>query len=185
MIPCATDLQLAGVKFKKIKKSNNILNVKFRHGVLEITPFKIHYYSEALFRNLVAFEQCYPGADTYFTTYLMFMDFLLKTSKDVALLHHNGIIDNYYHGSDDDVANLFNRLCTGAFHTFEGSYLSDLHDNVQKHCENKWNMWRASLKRDYFTNPWSVISFIAALFLLLLTFTQTFFTVFPYYGPRS
>ncbi|XP_058084084.1 UPF0481 protein At3g47200-like [Magnolia sinica] len=185
MIPCATDLQLAGVKFKKIKESNNILNVKFSHGVLEITPFLIHDHSDTLFRNLVAFEQCCLEAKIhFFTTYIVFMDFLVNTSNDVALLHHNGIIDNFL-GSDDEVAHLFNRLCIGIFHTFKRSYLSDVKDNVQKHSENRWNMWRASLKRDYFTNPWSVISLIAASILLLLTIIQTFFSVFPYYRPRS
>ncbi|XP_058084079.1 UPF0481 protein At3g47200-like [Magnolia sinica] len=184
MIPCATDLDLAGVKFKKNEESNSILNVKFSHGVLEIPLLSIDDGSETLFRNLVAFEQCWPNATDHFTTYFWFMDCLVNTSNDVALLHHNEIIDHRL-GSDEDVAQLFNRLCTGIFHDPEESYLWDLHQNVQKHCKNKWNRWRAILKRDYFTNPWSFISLIAASILLLLTITQTFFTIFPYYRPRS
>ncbi|XP_058084097.1 UPF0481 protein At3g47200-like [Magnolia sinica] len=176
MIPCATDLQLAGVKFKKNEESNSILKVKFSHGVLEIPLLLIHDHSDTLFRNLVAFEQCHPEATICFTTYLMFMDFLVNTSKDVALLHRNGIIDNLL-GSDDEVAHLFNRLCIGIFHNFEGSYLSDVKDRVQKHCENKRNMWRASLMRDYFSNPWTIISLIAAFILLGLTITQTVFSI--------
>ncbi|XP_058083999.1 UPF0481 protein At3g47200-like [Magnolia sinica] len=165
MIPCAADLQLAGVKFKKNEESNSILNVKFRDGVLEIPPLLIDDYSDTLFRNLVAFEQCYPEATIRFTTYLVFMDFLVNASKDVALLHRNEIIDNGL-GSDEDVAQLFNRFCTGIFHDMDENYLSDLQQNVQKHFKNKWNKWRVSLKRDYFTNPWSVISLIAASILL-------------------
>ncbi|XP_058084100.1 UPF0481 protein At3g47200-like [Magnolia sinica] len=70
MIPCATDLQHAGVKFKKNEKSNNILNVKFSNGVLEITPFVIHDQSDTLFRNLIAFEQCCLESKFHvFTTY--------------------------------------------------------------------------------------------------------------------
>ncbi|XP_058084101.1 UPF0481 protein At3g47200-like [Magnolia sinica] len=183
--PCATDLQLAGVKFKKNEKSKNILNVKFSHGVLEMTPFLIHGDSETLFRNLVAFEQCRRHVNFhFFTTFFVFMNFLVNTSKDVALLHRNGIIFHLLE-SDDEAANLFNRLCSGSAYSFEGSYLSALKDDVQKHCENKWNMWWAKLKRDYFTNPWSFISLIAASILLLLTITQTFFTVFPYLRPQS
>ncbi|XP_058084075.1 UPF0481 protein At3g47200-like [Magnolia sinica] len=186
MIPCAVDLQLAAVKFKKNEELNSILNVKFSHGVLEIPLLLIDDYSETLFRNLVAFEQCYPKANYHFTTYLVFMNFLVSTSKDAALLHRNGIIDNLL-GSDEELVHLFNRLCIGIFYNFEGSYLSDVKDNVQKHCENKWNMWRASLKRNYFTNPWYAISLFPASIALLLTMTQTFFTVFPYYrrGPSS
>ncbi|XP_058084058.1 UPF0481 protein At3g47200-like [Magnolia sinica] len=176
MIPGAAELQLAGVKFKKKEKYSSILDVEFSHGVLEIPPLSIYESSNALFRNLVAFEQCYPEATTHFTSYFWFMDCLVNTSKDVALLHLNEIIN---HGleSDDDVGQLFNRLCTGTFLDYEESYLSDLPQNVQKHCKSKWNMWLASLMRDYFTNPWSVISLIAASILLLLTVTQTFFTV--------
>ncbi|XP_058083722.1 UPF0481 protein At3g47200-like [Magnolia sinica] len=184
MIPCAAELQLAGVKFKKKDDSSSILDVKFSHGVLEIPPLSITDSTNTLFRNLVAFEQCYRESTIRFTTYFWFMDCLVNTSKDVALLHRKGIIVHWL-GSDEDVAYLFNRLCIGIFHNFDENYLLDLHQNVQKHCKNQWNMWRASLRRDYFTNPWSVISLIAASILLLVTITQTFFTVFPYYRPRS
>ncbi|XP_058084072.1 UPF0481 protein At3g47200-like [Magnolia sinica] len=184
IIPCAAELQLAGVKFKKKEKYSSILDVEFSNGVLEIPPLSIYDYSNVLFRNLVAFEQCYGKAKSHFTTYFWFMDCLVNTSNDVALIHRNEIIDHGL-GSDEDVAQLFNRLCTGIFLNCEESYLSDLQQKVQKHCKNKRNKWRAILKRDYFINPWSLISLIAASILLLLTITQTFFTIFPYYRPRS
>ncbi|XP_056163839.1 UPF0481 protein At3g47200-like [Syzygium oleosum] len=49
----------------------------------------------------------------------------------------------------------------------------------------KWNSWRAILKNKYFDNPWSIISFIAAFVLLVLTFIQALYAVYGYYGPRS
>ncbi|KAF8012360.1 hypothetical protein BT93_I0493 [Corymbia citriodora subsp. variegata] len=49
----------------------------------------------------------------------------------------------------------------------------------------KWNAWAAILKNKYFDNPWSIISLIAAFILLVLTFMQTFYTVYAYYRLRS
>lgn len=49
----------------------------------------------------------------------------------------------------------------------------------------KWNAWVAILKNKYFDNPWSIISLIAAFILLVLTFIQSFYTVYAYYRLRS
>ncbi|XP_058082941.1 UPF0481 protein At3g47200-like [Magnolia sinica] len=183
MIPCATELQLTGVKFKKKEKWSSILDVKFRNGVMEIPPLSVNAFTDSLFRNLVAFEQCYPNARIRFTTYVSFMDCIVNTSKDVALLHRDGIIDHLL-GSDEEVAQLFNRLGNGTF-DFENNYLSDLYKDVEQHCKTKWNMRWASLRRDYFTNPWASVSSVAAAILLVVTLTQTFFAVFSYFKSPS
>ncbi|XP_058084071.1 UPF0481 protein At3g47200-like [Magnolia sinica] len=93
IIPCAADLHLAGVKFKKKEKYSSILDMKFTNGVLEIPPLVIDEYTKSLFGNLIAFEQCYPNAIIHFTTYLSFMECLMDTSKDVALLHRSNVQD--------------------------------------------------------------------------------------------
>ncbi|CAK9134993.1 unnamed protein product [Ilex paraguariensis] len=57
--------------------------------------------------------------------------------------------------------------------------------DVNRYYDHRWNAWRASLKHNYFSNPWAIISFVAAVVLLLLTFAQTFYGVYGYYNPRS
>ncbi|KAJ6713127.1 hypothetical protein OIU79_009176 [Salix purpurea] len=60
-------------------------------------------------------------------------------------------------------------------------YYAQVFERVEMHCARRHNEWMAKLRRDYFNNPWSLISFLAALSLLLLTFLQTLFTVMSYY----
>ncbi|XP_058083678.1 UPF0481 protein At3g47200-like [Magnolia sinica] len=183
MIPCAVELQLAGVIFKKKEKWSSILDVKFSNGVMEIPPISVNAFTDSLFRNLVAFEQCYPNTRIRFTTYVLFMDCIINTSKDVALLHRNGIIDHLL-GSDEDVAHQFNRLSGGTF-DFENNYLSGLYKDVEEHCKTKWNMRWASLRRDYFTNPWASLSSTAAAILLMVAITQTFFAILSFFRTLS
>ncbi|XP_058092541.1 UPF0481 protein At3g47200-like [Magnolia sinica] len=187
MIPCVTELQLAGVKFKKKKDFSSFLDVKFSGGVLEIPYFCIDDHTNTLLRNLVALEQfCYPKVKTiHFTNYVGFMDCLINTSKDVALLHRKGIIDHLL-GSDGHVADLFNQLCYGIFNDFEDhNYLSGIYKDVDKYYNNPWKTRLANLKSDYFTNPWASLSSAAAVILILLTFLQTFYAIFAYHRPGS
>lgn len=81
-------------------------------------------------------------------------------------------------GSDGDVSALFNN--TGREVIIYGDlYLSNASDEINQYSERTWPKLRAILVHDYFKNPWAIISFLAALFLLLLTMTQAFFSSFP------
>eukprot|EP00268_Persea_americana_P053855 TRINITY_DN6131_c0_g4_i1.p1 TRINITY_DN6131_c0_g4~~TRINITY_DN6131_c0_g4_i1.p1 ORF type:complete len:275 (+),score=20.52 TRINITY_DN6131_c0_g4_i1:47-826(+) len=55
MIPSATALHEAGIKFKK-KKGNCILDVSFRDGVLEIPHLLIQHGAFSVFQSLIALE---------------------------------------------------------------------------------------------------------------------------------
>ncbi|XXG60597.1 hypothetical protein AAC387_Pa04g2462 [Persea americana] len=146
MIPNATVLHEVGIKFRRRKRSS-ILDVKFSDGVLEIPPLFIHDGSVSQFQNLIALEHCY---DYYFnnlpqfTAYFKFMDHIINTVNDVAILQKNGIIEHAY-GSEKEVAPL--------------------------------------QPANY--NPWTILSLIGALILLVLTFLQSYFSIYSYYRPSS
>ncbi|KAG2263498.1 hypothetical protein Bca52824_070577 [Brassica carinata] len=63
--------------------------------------------------------------------------------------------------------------------------LIDSHEDVSYYTTAKWNAWRAALKHKYFNNPWAVVSFCAAVILLVLTLCQSFYGVYAYYKPPS
>ncbi|KAJ6800511.1 UPF0481 protein-like [Iris pallida] len=76
-VPCATMLKEAGVKFRG-KKAESFLEVAFRDdGTMEIPKLLLYDGTNSLFRNLIAFEQCFPEAGTHVATYAMFMDCLV------------------------------------------------------------------------------------------------------------
>ena len=140
--------------------------------------------TKSLFLNLIAFEQCHIDSSNDITSYIIFMDNLIDSHEDVSYLHYCGIIEHWL-GSDAEVANLFNRLCEEVVFDTEDSYLSRLSAEVNRYYNQKWNAWRAALKHKYFNNPWAVVSFCAAVILLVLTLCQSFYGVYAYYKPPS
>lgn len=182
LIHCVTELREAGIKFKR-RKTDRFWDVKFKNGILKIPRLLIHDGTKSLFLNLIAFEQCHLDCSSDITSYVIFMDNLINSPEDVGYLHYCGIIEHWL-GSDAEVADLFNRLCQEVVFDTSQSYLSTLSDEVNKYFNHRWNSWRASLKHNYFSNPWAIISFVAAVILLLLTLAQTFYSVYGYYKPR-
>ncbi|CAL9748127.1 unnamed protein product [Musa acuminata subsp. burmannicoides] len=177
-MPCARELREARVKFVK-KEAASFLDISFRGNKMEIPQVKVDDETNSLLRNLIALEQCYPRAGIYVTTYAWFMDRIIDTPMDVALLRQHKIIENGL-GSDEDVADVFNKLGKEVIMDLQGCYLSDLGQAVTKHCDNNCNRRWASLNHNYLTSPWAIISVFAAILLFLLTIIQTVFSVLSY-----
>ncbi|XP_057449556.1 UPF0481 protein At3g47200 [Lotus japonicus] len=183
LIHCVTELKEAGIKFKK-RKTDRFWDIKFENGILRIPRLLIHDGTKSLFLNLIAFEQCHLDCSNDITSYVIFMDNLINSPEDVGYLHYHGIIEHWL-GSDEEVADLFNRLCQEVVFDINNSYLSTMSDAVNRYYNHRWNKWYASLRHNYFSNPWAIISFIAAVVLLLLTLAQTYYSVYGYYRPAQ
>ncbi|KAL0377679.1 UNVERIFIED_CONTAM: hypothetical protein Sradi_3073400 [Sesamum radiatum] len=183
LIHCVTDLKDAGIKFKR-RKTDRFWDIKFKNGILKIPRLLIHDGTKSLFLNLIAYEQCHLDCTNDITSYVIFMDNLINSPADVSYLHYCGIIENWL-GSDAEVADLFNRLCQEVVFDINDSSLSRLSEQVNRYYDHRWNAWRATLRHKYFNNPWSIVSFFAAVVLLALTFAQTFYSVYGYYRPHS
>ncbi|KAK7832489.1 upf0481 protein [Quercus suber] len=89
---------------------------------------------------------------------------------DVGHLHYHGIIEHWL-GNDVEVVDLFNCLCQEVVFDINDSYLSHFSEDVNRYYDHKWNAWCASLRHNYFCNPWAIISLVVVVFLLLITFT--------------
>ncbi|KAJ4770071.1 hypothetical protein LUZ62_054330 [Rhynchospora pubera] len=182
-IPCATELQEAGITFKR-RKTTNILDIKFREGTLEIPFISIEDTRRTRLLNLVSFEQCYSKLNNDLTSYACFMGALFKTTRDVKLLQEKGIIDNLL-ATNEELVSFFNWLTENSYLDYEEHYLKDLFINVNRYFNSNCHKWRATLKRDYFSNPWSFISVIAAFALLVLSFLQTLYTILSYKNQKN
>ncbi|XP_039158322.1 uncharacterized protein LOC104428705 [Eucalyptus grandis] len=157
--------------------------IQFKDETLEIPRLVIQDATRSLFLNLVAFEQCHFNCGNNVTSYL-FMDNLINSAENVGHLHNCGIMEHWLR-SDAEVADLFNQLCKDVVLVGSHSYLSGLSKDVNTYFGNKWNGWIAILELKYFSNPLSIISFIAAFILLGLTLAQTLYGIFGYYRPGS
>ncbi|KAF6166887.1 hypothetical protein GIB67_020321 [Kingdonia uniflora] len=178
-IPSAFDLCESGVQFKKkVTKEYSVSNITFSdEGRFEIPPLDFYPITESFIYNLIALEHC----DHYYyknwvTSYVCLLDFIINTEKDVRLLCRKEIISNNM-GSDEDLALIINKLASGAYTAF---YYAELCKRVNSYHRKDINRWRASLKRNYFSSPWTTASVIAAFILLVLTFLQTLFSILSY-----
>jgi len=115
----------------------------------------------------VALEQCHYPTHTYICNYVVLLDYLIDTERDVELLVEKNIIVNNI-GSNIRVANLINNLCLQIFE-HESCY-AVLGKNINKYCDNHWNRIMATMKSVYFRDFWRGTATIAALIVLGFTF---------------
>ncbi|KAK6260898.1 hypothetical protein SCA6_015372 [Theobroma cacao] len=190
----ATMLHEAGVKFVGVKNHevhiestgfegskpevrnsiNNLLNVKFEKGVLELQVITVKYETETRFRNLMAFEQCHYPKEAYFCSYILLLDSLVNTSEDVDLLVKEGIIVNRL-GSSGAVADMINNLAVGVVHS---TMLYDqIGRNLNQYYHNCWNRTWTILKHVYFNDLWRGTATIAAFIVVILTLTQALLAI--------
>ncbi|GMN45167.1 hypothetical protein TIFTF001_014349 [Ficus carica] len=168
--PSITELHQAGVKFQ-VGSSKNLFDIVFSKGILEIPKLTLFSnVTEMIFRNLLAFEQCYCKNE-YLNEYIVIMCCLVKTAKDMDLLVKYGIVENNL-GDNSKGATLINELGDRAIINGYDFYFADVCKELDAYYKVPWNTWKANLKQNHFNTPWAIVSLIAAGFLLILTFIQ-------------
>ncbi|EOY32185.1 Uncharacterized protein TCM_039778 [Theobroma cacao] len=179
VIHCVSKLRRAGIKLNP-GKADSFLVVKFRGGVIEMPTITIDDFMSSFLMNCVAYEQCHGSCSKHFTTYATLLDCLVNTYKDAEYLIDRNILENYF-GTDAEVARFINNLGKDIAFDIDICYLSRLFDDVNQYYKNSWHVQWASFKYTYFKTPWSFLSALAALILLLLTVAQTFYTIYSTY----
>ena len=134
----------------------------------------IHEITETFFRNLICFEQCFPNCEPRFTSYAVLIDNLINTAKDVDILCENNIIDNWL--NPEDAVPFFNKLYYNAF--LKEIYYQKVRQDLNNYCKRRWPRWRTMLVRNYFNTPWAILSTAVAAILLILSFTQTWYSIY-------
>ncbi|RWR91979.1 UPF0481 protein [Cinnamomum micranthum f. kanehirae] len=102
------------LRLTKKENASSIVEVELKGGRLEIPTLWINHSTNSILRNLIAWELCYPKCGTQFTSYAFFMDCLIDSPKDVAILKDLNIIEHWL-GNNEAVALLFNQMCIGLY----------------------------------------------------------------------
>ncbi|XWS64961.1 hypothetical protein CRYUN_Cryun05aG0049100 [Craigia yunnanensis] len=192
-IRCATELEETGIKFVKIgeeeqdkKGKESLFDIDFTDdGKLKIPILSVEDNTERLLRNFMVYEHFLHSKPTYVCDYVVLMDNLMNSGKDVQLLRKRGIINNWL-GDDEVVAQMFNKLGDFTCTSVESNdfYYAEIYDKVHNHCERRRNKWKAKFHKLYLNSPWSIISVLAAFVLLLLTGVQAVYSVLSYHHPK-
>ena len=165
----AVMLRKAGVKFR-VTQDKCLVNITFDKGVMKIPRLEVDHSFERLVRNIMALEQCCNPFEAYVCSYIKFMNLLIDSSEDVALLVRKGIILNWL-GEDAAVTNLINHFCQNIDDNY--TCFGDISQEVNSHYESRFNRMKATLKHVYFANIWRGTATVASAILLVLTLIQT------------
>ncbi|KAM4126205.1 hypothetical protein ACB094_01G370500 [Castanea mollissima] len=171
----ATQLREAGLVFKK-DPSSCLLDIKFTKGALRMPPLTLDNPSVTIIRNLLALEQCHYSDKAYITDYFILFGFLINTNKDVDLLVRKGVMLNLL-GNSDEARNLVNSLVENVIYVDMNSNFYRVCKDLNAFYKKPWNRWHATLRRDYFSSPWSIASTAVAFIFLVLTLQQTLYTI--------
>ncbi|KAG6779744.1 hypothetical protein POTOM_016139 [Populus tomentosa] len=169
-----TQLRPSGIKFRP-RKCDSFLDINFRNCVLEIPSVTINDFTSTVLVNCVALEHCEEKRSKYFTDYVSFMNCLINQPRDVTFLCSEGIITRFSQ-NDQYVADLFNTLGKNVAFNIRECYLSKIFREVESYYSSNW----ATMRRTYFSSPWSFISVLSASILLVLTMVQSIMSVLSY-----
>ncbi|XP_059461755.1 putative UPF0481 protein At3g02645 [Corylus avellana] len=189
--PSIRQLDQAGVKFE-VGPSRNPFDIQFdkAKGILKIPKLILSDETEFKIRNSLAFEQCHCN-ENYLNDYVIIMSRLVESPKDINLLIKHGIVENRLNNNREG-SDLLNKLADGAILDDYSFYFAGLSDALNGYYRTAWHKWRAIwhnwklyLEQEYFGRPWAMISFIGAVFLLILTIMQTVCSVIQLLHPSK
>ncbi|KAH9320129.1 hypothetical protein KI387_021898 [Taxus chinensis] len=175
-MPSVVKLGRAGINCEPtVDKKVHFKKRSLGRGILFLKPIIVDDSTEIILRNLMAFEECRRvnaiQRKATISQHVCLMDNIIHTQEDVEALVKKNVIVSYM-GSDEEVATIFNKICTGI--TYENTEFGNLLKVVNEHYSFQLNVWRRRLQEDYFSTPWYLISFVAAALLLGMTVVQTF-----------
>ncbi|MFS9531491.1 hypothetical protein Q6247_25270, partial [Klebsiella pneumoniae] len=110
-MPSAAELSEAGIHFE-MSATKRVSDIDFENGVLRMPLVGVYDETEKNYLNMMAFELLHRYAGNDVTDYIIFMDNIINSERDVKLLRSKGLIKSGL-GSDMEVARLFNTLSKG------------------------------------------------------------------------
>ncbi|KAG5541511.1 hypothetical protein RHGRI_021366 [Rhododendron griersonianum] len=149
----------------------------FFYGSLKLPPlfFTPDWIIEC--SNFVAYELGLNDPDNLLTmAYVNFMKSLINRPDDVKELRSKSILLTTF-SSDEQVVEHFNGIITSVAEDFK--LYDEVGEQIQMYYHSKWKAWIAELLHNYFTSPWTFVAFLAGTSLLVFTFLQTYFTMYP------
>ncbi|XP_027357179.1 UPF0481 protein At3g47200-like [Abrus precatorius] len=174
------ELKATGIRLK-ISHSRRLKDIYFSSGYLvaelKLPEIIVDDSTAPTFLNLIAYEMCPDFENNYeVCSFVAFMDSLIDHPDDVKELRSSGVLHNSL-GSDEEVATLFNTISADLVPDTER--YERVRSDIEKHYRTKWKTWIALGYHTYFSNPWAIIAFHAAVVALVLTFIQTWFAINP------
>ncbi|XP_010683795.2 putative UPF0481 protein At3g02645 [Beta vulgaris subsp. vulgaris] len=168
-VPSASRLAKSGIVFETMEGETPLLQINFdsKKGVLKMPVLILWHHTETFFRNIMAYE-LYNHTANYsqnisVSDYMCFMDDLINSKEDVAVLVKSGIIQNWLE-SDEVATDLFNSITKHILADYS-SYSSTCKQMNEFRKKYNIRQLKAALQQDYFNQPWAIVYFITGVII--------------------
>lgn len=178
------ELKEAGIELSR-GHGKGLKSIEFKqgriYGHLKLPKIMVDDATKTLLLNLIAYEMCPDGlSDRMVISFICFLDSLIYNTDDVKELRSKNILLNCL-GSDKEVVDLFKGLASNLTPNY--SSYTHVMSGIKQHTERRFNhsrVWIGRLMLTHFTSPWTAISFLAAIFLILLSVVQTVYSILSF-----
>lgn len=168
----ASGLSDAGISIERTS-CESPSNIAFFNGRLTIPSLEINYYTEALFRNLIAMEQCQPGCSKHVSSYVSLMNGLVSSKRDVRLLQEKEILIDG-HETEGGIVLLFKSLHVDV--NVMDFYYRGVCEQVSSYQRRKRDVCWVRMRNLYHRSNLGLAGFSLVVFVVVFLFTGAFFT---------
>ncbi|KAG6491069.1 putative UPF0481 protein At3g02645 [Zingiber officinale] len=176
-IPSVEELVKAGVKFSCTEGDLSTIRFDAKTATFYMPTIVMDSNTEAVVRNLVAYETTAETGPLVFARYTELMNGIIDTKEDVRLLREAGVVERRRMKSDEEVARVWNGMERSARAARAGE-MDRVIAEVNAYYDSLWGVRARRFVRTYVSRSWQVLTFAAAVLLLLMTSLDAFCSVF-------
>ncbi|XP_059458412.1 putative UPF0481 protein At3g02645 [Corylus avellana] len=175
-IPSVSELTRAGFHFAPTNGGVSTVSFDAKTLTVYLPTVSLDINTEVVLRNLVAYEALNASGPLVFTRYTELMNGIIDTEEDVKALRERGIILNRLK-SDGEVASLWNGM-SKSIRLTKVPFLDKVIEDVNKYHGYKWRVKVGKFLKTYVFGSWQFLTFLAAIFFLLLMTLQSLCSVY-------
>ncbi|CAL5037131.1 unnamed protein product [Urochloa decumbens] len=176
MIPSVTELANAGVKFVPTAGDLSTIAFDAKTATFHLPVVTLDSNTEVVLRNLVAYEAAAAAGPLVLARYTELMNGIIDAGDDVAVLRRRGVVLNRMK-SDGEAARLWNGMARSVRLT-KVAFVDRAVEEVNRYYNGRWRVKAKRFMRKYVFSSWQVLTFFAAIMMLLLTTLQAFCSVY-------
>ncbi|XBH61429.1 hypothetical protein VPH35_115867 [Triticum aestivum] len=173
-------LKLKGGRLGKVIKPVELVvkaSWKLLAATLYLPAVTLDGNTEVVLQNLIAFESSAASGPLVLTRYTELMNGIVDTDDDVALLRKRGIVLNHMKKRDSEGANPCNGMSRSVQHS-KVPTMDKVIEDVNRYYDGRWRVKTKRFMHKYVLSSWKILTFLAAISILLLTTLQVFSSIY-------
>ncbi|XP_039689610.1 putative UPF0481 protein At3g02645 [Medicago truncatula] len=175
-IPSVKELVKSGVNFSPTNGSISSISFDAKTRTFYLPIIGLDVNTEVFLRNLVAYESSVGSGPLVITRYTELMNGIIDSEDDAKILREKGIILNHLK-SDKEVADMWNGM-SKSLRLSRVLFLDKTIEDVNKFYNSRMKVKMLKFMKSYVFGSWQFLTFLAAIFLLLLMGVQAFCSVY-------